>query len=207
MLGKLITLEGGEGSGKTTQIEYIQKYLVSGGIPTLVTREPGGVIISEEIRNIILNKENTSMDKITELLLFMASRRQVIKELIEPALLTGTWIICDRYIDSSVVYQGIVRGIDTNLINNLNNIVTDLCIPNLTLFLDIDPCLGLERAGKRGELTRIDVENIQFHEKVRNGYTFLWSKYPDRIKRINAKQSEVLVFNEIQKYLDILLDY
>jgi dTMP kinase len=204
-IGKLITLEGGEGSGKSTQIKKIYDYLYEAGIDVIVCREPGGVKISEAIRSVVLHNEHRNIDSLTELLLFIASRRQVVKEIIEPALKKGQWIICDRYTDSSVVYQGIARGLGEMITNRLNQLAVEWCVPCLTILLDVDIDEGLERAGRRGELNRLDCESLEFHKKVREGYLRLWRKDPIRIRKVDANQSLDDTFSEILTYIKPLL--
>jgi dTMP kinase len=203
--GKLITLEGGEGSGKSTQAGLIYSYLKINGVDSTIFREPGGTKISEQIREVLLNTENIKMNKITELLLFMAARRQIVSELIEPTLNSGTWVICDRYIDSSVVYQGIARGIGVNIVTYLNNLVIGGAIPDLTLYLDVDVDVGLSRVYSRGKMNRIDYEDTEFHYKVREGYQSIYGCHPERIVKIDANKSIEDIIHEIETYISILL--
>lgn len=177
MAGIFIVLEGGEGSGKTTVANYLVKRLSSEGYDVMYTREPGGVKISEEIRNIILDVNNTDMDPRTEALLYAASRRQHLVEKIIPALKADKIVICDRYIDSSLAYQGYARRIGMTNIKTLNNFAirdentNELYLPNLSIYLDIDPILGLERIYNRDDtLNRLDKEELSFHQDVRRGY-------------------------------------
>lgn len=177
MAGIFIVLEGGEGSGKTTIANYLVKKLSSEGYDVMYTREPGGVKISEEIRNIILDVNNTDMDPRTEALLYAASRRQHLVEKIIPALEADKIVICDRYIDSSLAYQGYARRIGMTNIKTLNNFAirdentNELYLPNLSIYLDIDPILGLERIYNRDDtLNRLDKEELSFHQDVRRGY-------------------------------------
>lgn len=177
MSGIFIVLEGGEGSGKTTIANYLVKRLSSEGYDVMYTREPGGVKISEEIRNIILDVNNTDMDPRTEALLYAASRRQHLVEKIIPALEADKIVICDRYIDSSLAYQGYARRIGMTNIKTLNNFAirdentNELYLPNLSIYLDIDPILGLERIYNRDDtLNRLDKEELAFHQDVRRGY-------------------------------------
>lgn len=177
MAGIFIVLEGGEGSGKTTIANYLVKKLSSEGYDVMYTREPGGVKISEEIRNIILDVNNTDMDPRTEALLYAASRRQHLVEKIIPALEADKIVICDRYIDSSLAYQGYARRIGMTNIKTLNNFAirdentNELYLPNLSIYLDIDPILGLERIYSRDDtLNRLDKEELSFHQDVRRGY-------------------------------------
>ncbi|KYH31899.1 thymidylate kinase [Clostridium tepidiprofundi DSM 19306] len=206
--GLFITLEGGEGAGKTTQINLIEKYLMSKGISCVFTREPGGINISEQIREVILNRKNISMDGRTEALLYAASRRQHLVEKVIPALKEGKAVICDRFIDASLVYQGYARGIGIEKVMEINEFAIEGYMPNLTIYLDIDPKIGLERisASKNREVNRLDLENMKFHNKVREGYLTLLKREPMRIKMINANQSIDNVFNEIKILLDKLFE-
>ncbi len=199
-----ITFEGGEGSGKTTVIKEIEKMFVAEGITNyIVTREPGGIQIAEEIRSIILNKKNTMMDKRTEALLFAASRRQHLKEKIVPALNKGYIVLCDRYLDSSLVYQGIARDIGVDNVCNINLFAIDTYLPDITFLLDIDPIIGLERINKNKnrELNRLDLETLDFHKKIREGYLYLAKMYPKRIKKINANRPVKDIAEEIFKII------
>lgn len=199
-----ITFEGGEGSGKTTVIKEIEKMFVAEGITNyIVTREPGGIQIAEEIRSIILNKKNTMMDKRTEALLFAASRRQHLKEKIVPALNKGYIVLCDRYLDSSLVYQGIARDIGVDNVYNINLFAIDTYLPDITFLLDIDPIIGLERINKNKnrEVNRLDLETLDFHKKIREGYLFLAKMYPKRIKKINANRPVKDIAEEIFKII------
>lgn len=206
MKGIFITLEGGEGSGKTTIAKMLkealepQKYVV-------ITREPGGVKIAEEIRNVIVDVNNTEMDARTEALLYAASRRQHLVEKVMPVLAQGGIVICDRFIDSSLVYQGIGRGLGIENVYNMNLFATEGVMPDLTLFFDIKPEEALKRINMddEREVNRLDLESLSFHQSVYNGYKKVVSMYPDRIKTINAAQSveEVLqqALKEIEKVL------
>lgn len=202
MRGKLITFEGGEGSGKTTQISMFSKYIRSLGIQCVVTREPGGVRIAERIREVILNSDTTNMDYLTELLLFLASRRQVVKELIEPTLNAGMWVLCDRYTDSSVVYQGFCRGLGVDLVHDLNNLVVGENKPDITFYLDVNPAIGLGRVRDRGDSNRLDDEDIKFHVKVREGYKSLVLWETDRMCEIDASTYEDMVFESIKRIIE-----
>ncbi len=168
--GLLISFEGGEGAGKTVQIKLLADLLIKTGKEVLITREPGGTAISEQIREIVLHTKNTGMAFGTEVLLFQAARAQIYQELIIPALETGKVVLCDRTRDSSVVYQGIVRGFGEDLIEQLNNISTQNLYPDLTMLLDIKSELGLARRSASEVMNRLDLEQKDFHDKVRAGY-------------------------------------
>jgi len=203
----VVTLEGGEGSGKTTILKMLDEYLMNSGVDYMCTREPGGVKISESIRNIILDVNNTEMDGRTEALLYAAARRQHLHEKVFPALKEKKIIIFDRFVDSSIVYQGYVRGIGMDEIISLNNFATEGFLPNLTLYFDVEPEVGLERvnSGER-HVDRLDLENMEFHNKVREGYFILIKKYPERIKIIDENKSIEKVFAEVIEALKIHIE-
>lgn len=186
-----ITLEGPEGSGKTTAVEAAVKELESRGYQIVRTREPGGTPIAEQIRNVILDKENTKMDPRTEALLYAASRRQHLVEKVWPALKGGKIVICDRYLDSSLAYQGGARGLGIDNILNVNMFATENTFPDLTLLFDITPEEGLKRiaANASREVNRLDLEKLEFHHKVRNTFLELAKKYPERYVIIDASKS------------------
>ena len=188
--GILITLEGPEGAGKTTILQQILPILTQVGVAILTTREPGGIRIAESIREIILAPENTAIDGKTELLLFAAARRQHLNEKVRPALAEGKIVIIDRFIDSSVAYQGYARGIDVADVEAINRFATDGLLPDLTLYLDVDTEVGLTRvmAGDR-EVNRLDLEAQEMHQKVRAGYQAIDKAHPERIVTIDASQA------------------
>lgn len=202
--GHFITVEGGEGSGKTTVLNFVYKELSALGYNVLVTREPGGIPIAEEIREVILDPNNIKMEKRTEALLYAAARRQHLIEVINPALERGQVVLCDRFIDSSLVYQGHARGIGMNEIMEINRFAIGDVFPELTLFFDIEPELGLARIekNKQREKNRLDLEEITFHNQVYEGYQLLLNKYPKRIKRIDANKAiNEVVTETIEKIL------
>ncbi|MFS9260492.1 dTMP kinase [Streptococcus infantis] len=186
--GFLVSLEGPEGAGKTSVLEALIPILEDRGIEVLSTREPGGVLIGEKIREVILDPSHTEMDPKTELLLYIASRRQHLVEKVLPALATGKLVIMDRFIDSSVAYQGFGRGLDIEAIDWLNEFATDGLKPDLTLYFDIEVEEGLARiaANSDREINRLDMEGLDLHRKVRQGYLSLWEKEADRIVKIDA---------------------
>jgi len=189
-----ITIEGPDGSGKGTVIEGIKK-----NYPNIIfTREPGGVAISEAIREIILDNKNTEMDKMTEAFLYAAARRQHLIEKIIPALNEGKVVLCDRFIDSSLVYQGYARGIGMEEILALNKFAIGEVIPQLTIYLDIAPEKGLYRVqmNRKNKQDRLDNENLSFHKKVHEGYTKL-ALQEKRIYTINADQSKEAVLKDV----------
>lgn len=185
-----ITFEGGEGSGKTTVLKKVSEYFKEHNIPFVLTREPGGTLISEQIRNVILDKNNQAMDIKTEALLFAASRRQHLVEKIWPSLKNGVNVFCDRYLDSSLAYQGYARGLTIDAVLEINKYATDDTYPDLTLFFDIEPTLGLSRimSNASREVNRLDLEKIAFHEKVRKGYQILAQRYSSRYVIIDASK-------------------
>ena len=186
-----ITLEGPEGSGKTTAVEAAVKALQEKGYEIVRTREPGGTPIAEQIRNVILDKANTSMDPRTEALLYAASRRQHLVEKVWPALKEGKIVICDRYLDSSLAYQGGARGLGVDEVLNVNLFATENTWPDLTLLFDIKPEVGLARIASNAsrEVNRLDLEKLEFHNKVRDTFLALAKKYSDRYVIIDASQS------------------
>lgn len=197
---KFITFEGGEGSGKTTIIKMLVEEIKAKGIDVLVSREPGGSKISEEIRNIILNVNNKNMDYMTEALLYAAARRQHLKEIVWPGVDSGKLVICDRYLDSSLVYQGCARGLGIEKVYELNMNATDGYLPDLTLYLDVTPDVGLGRIRDNNrDVNRLDLEKKAFHEEVRNGYLKLCEMFPERIIKINAMGSIEEVYEEVRK--------
>ena len=186
-----ITLEGPEGSGKTTAVEAAVKALEEKGYQIVRTREPGGTPIAEQIRNVILDKANTNMDPRTEALLYAASRRQHLVEKVWPALKEGKIVICDRYLDSSLAYQGGARGLGVDNILNVNLFATENTFPDLTLLFDITPEEGLRRisANANREVNRLDLEKLDFHHKVRDTFLSLAKRYPERFVIIDASKS------------------
>ncbi len=192
-----ITLEGPEGSGKTTAVSFAVEELTRRGYQIVRTREPGGTEIAEQIRNVILDKNNVKMDPRTEALLYAASRRQHLVEKVWPALKEGKIVICDRYLDSSLAYQGGARGLGIDNILSINLFATENTFPDLTLLFDIDPKIGLERIAKNKdrEVNRLDLEKLEFHNKVRNSFLELAKRYPERFVIIDASKS----VNEVQQ--------
>lgn len=205
--GLFITFEGGEGSGKTTASKYICKKLEEQGISVIYSREPGGVDIAEQIRSIILDVRNTSMDGRTEALLYAASRRQHLVEVVIPALQAEKVVICDRFIDSSLAYQGYARGLGIDEVLKINEFAIDNVMPDLTLFFDVEVETGLKRIlGREEELNRLDKEATAFHYKVQEGYRQVCRRYPERIKVIDANQKKEVVieqaFNAVMKLIE-----
>lgn len=187
-----ITLEGPEGSGKTSAAKTIVKELEARGFSVLFTREPGGTPIAEQIRSVILDKANTKLDARAEALLYAASRRQHLVEKVLPALAEGKIVICDRYIDSSLAYQGGARGLGIDEVLNINMFATENKFPDLTLLFDLDPEIGLARINlnKNREVNRLDLEKLDFHKKVRQTFLDLSKRYAKRYVVIDASKSE-----------------
>jgi dTMP kinase len=194
-----ITFEGPEGAGKTTVIKKIAERLSLENIDVLATREPGGIEIAEKIRTIILNPEHTAMDERTEALLYAAARSQHYFEKVRPALDAGRMVICDRFIDSSLAYQGYARGIGVDEVLSINEFAIGKKLPDLTILFDISPEVGLARihAHDDREVNRLDVESLAFHQKVREGYLQLVKRYPERINVVNADQSIERVVEDV----------
>ncbi|WP_445478954.1 dTMP kinase [Lysinibacillus irui] len=194
-----ITFEGPEGAGKTTVIQMIAKRLAEKNIDVLATREPGGIEIAEKIRTIILNPEHTAMDERTEALLYAAARSQHYFEKVRPALDAGKLVICDRFIDSSLAYQGFARGIGVDEVLSINEFAIGKKLPDVTILFDLAPEVGLARIYATGnrEVNRLDVESLPFHQKVREGYLQLVERYPERIHVVNADQDIESVVEDV----------
>ena len=186
MQGLFVSMEGPDGAGKSTQIELLRSYLTARGYDVIITREPGGTVISEAIRQIILNKEYTEMSPNTELLLYAAARAQLVQEVIRPALDAGKAVICDRFLESSVVYQGIARGLGVEKVYAVNDYALEGLRPQLTILLDLSAEEGLRRKKNQAELDRMEAEGLQFHQKVVEGYRLLADREKDRIMKISA---------------------
>jgi len=186
--GKFITLEGGEGVGKTTNLFFIKDYLQQHKIPLVVTREPGGTVLAEKIRHLLLDKGSEIISEQAELLLIFAARAQHIKHVIEPALAQGDWVLCDRFTDATYAYQGGGRNMRISAIEWLENLVQGSLRPDLTLLLDAPVEIGMERTRKRGAFDRFESEKISFFEHVRRAYLLQAELYPERIKLIKANQ-------------------
>src|SRR5690625_2118756 len=198
-----ITVEGGEGAGKTTVLEKLYEQLIIQGHDVLLTREPGGIPISEQIRKIILEPVHTEMEKRTEALLYAAARRQHLIQKVIPALKKGTIVLCDRFIDSSLAYQGYARDIGIDEVLTINQFAIEGCMPSLTLYFDIKPEKGLKRIASNSnrEQNRLDLEAFEFHQKVYEGYQILLKKFPNRMKRIDAEQEVERVTKDAFKYI------
>jgi dTMP kinase len=202
--GIFITLEGPDGAGKTT----IARMLAEKFENTLLTREPGGIEIAEQIRRVILAKENITMDPRTEALLYAAARRQHLVEKVQPALKQGKMVLCDRFVDSSLAYQGYARGLGVDEVFTINQFAIGDMMPELTIYFDLDPELGLSRISKNQgrEVNRLDLESLDFHQKVHEGYQLLLERFPERIIKIDASGSLENVLQDaasaIEKHLN-----
>jgi dTMP kinase len=210
-LSLFITFEGVEGSGKTTQIQRLKGYLTRKGIPCLITREPGGSPISDEIRKILLNPDHDEMAPLTELLLYEAARAQHVEEVIAPFLKKGGVVISDRFCDASIAYQGYGRRVDLKLIESLNRLSSKRIRPDITFLMDCPSRTGLKRALRRNKTLgqekegRFELEKIQFHHRVRRGYLSIAREEASRFKVIDTRQGEEKVFQNIQKVIDELI--
>ncbi len=212
-MGYLITFEGVEGSGKSTQIELLTAYLEEAGKEVLTVREPGGTELGERIREILLGSAGDGMEALTELLLYSSCRSEIVAKVIRPALQCGKVVICDRFTDSTIAYQGYARGLELTSINEVNNLATGGLRPFLTFLLDLNPSLGLERAMERmNALNRADAkedrferESLDFHHLVREGFLKLATDEPERIRLIDADRSAREIKREISKICEKLL--
>ncbi|MHC5248839.1 dTMP kinase [Enterococcus sp. HY326] len=199
MNGLFITIEGPDGAGKTSVLEELYpKLQLRAKRPLLKTREPGGIPIAEKIRNIILDPRHETMDERTEALLYAAARRQHLVEKVFPALADGKIVLCDRFVDSSMAYQGAGRRIGLAAIASINEFATEGTTPDFTLYLDVDSDTGLRRirANRRHQVDRLDSEGLEFHQRVRHAYLRLAEENPQRITKVNATQSLPAVVNE-----------
>lgn len=197
MRGLFITIEGSDGSGKTTQIELLKEKFEKAGQEIIVTREPGGTDISEKIRTLILDKENTKMAYITEAMLYAAARAQLVEEVIRPAVESGKVVISDRFVDSSLVYQGIARGLGIEKVAQINSYALGNLNPDITFFMDLSPAKAMERKIKQAELDRIESEKMDFHNMVYEGYKEIAKIYKDRIVIIDASKTISEIHSDI----------
>jgi dTMP kinase len=206
--GRFITVEGGEGAGKSSNLAYIQSLLEAAGKQVLFTREPGGTPLGEAIRELLLGHKHTGMADDTELLLMFAARAEHLQRKILPALEQGTWVLCDRFTDASFAYQGAGRGLSAEKIDELQQFVQGSLRPDLTLLLDLPVDQGLARAGKRSEPDRFEREQRDFFEKVRHGYLQIAAQEPERVQVIDAAPALARVQEQIktviQHYLESL---
>lgn len=203
--GKFITIEGTEGVGKSTNLAYVHEWLIQRGLEVVVTREPGGTPLAEEIRALLLAKRDEPVDETAELLLVFAARAQHLQQVIKPALARGAWVLCDRFTDATYAYQGGGRGLDVATIAQLEQLVQGDLRPDLTLVLDIDVELGLQRARQRAELDRFESEAVAFFERVREAYRALAHAAPARYAVVDASQPLAAVQQDIDRVLSRLL--
>jgi dTMP kinase len=208
MKGLFITFEGIEGSGKSTQIALLAKHLAAQGVRHVLTREPGGTPIGDQVRKILLDPANRSLDPAAELLLYAASRAQHLREIILPALANNTTVLCDRFSDATLAYQGYGRGLDIGMIRSLDRIVTAGMRPDLTLLFDIEAASGIARARGRNNSrgleaeARFENEELAFHERVRQGYLTLVVQEPDRIRIVDASPPAEAVQAEVRQLVE-----
>lgn len=204
--GLFVSLEGGEGSGKSTLIQHLKTHLENKGHRVMVTREPGGVAVAEDIRKVIMDN---NMDSVTEALLFASARREHLVQKVIPALERGDIVLCDRFVHSSLVYQGLVRGLGVEAVWDINQVAIGGHMPDFTLFLDVEPEVGLMRIASNAdrEVNRWDKESLDFHYRVQQGYQALAVQYPEhRIQTINASGTEEEVAIEAIQVFDAALD-
>lgn len=201
MQGKFITFEGPDGSGKTTCAKGVYDKLKKEGYDVIYTREPGGIEIAEEIRNIILDPKNTKMDARCEALLYAASRRQHLVEKVLPALAKGQIVLCDRFVDSSLAYQGVGRHLGIEEVFAINKFAIEDNMPDFTIYLNVDPEIGLQRIAPRNYKDRLDQESLQFHQDTYNGYLQVVEKYKDRMIVVDANQDEAKVIDDCFKII------
>ena len=204
--GCFVTLEGGEGAGKSTNLEYIKHHLEAAGVPLLVTREPGGTPLGEKVRELLLNPDHAAMSSDAELLLMFAARAQHLHELILPAIAQGSWVLCDRFTDATYAYQGGGRGIDAGRIRLLEDWVQRGFQPDMTLLFDLPVELGLQRAGKRGALDRFEQEQKVFFEQVRQAYLQRARAAPQRFRIIDAAQELAAVQQRLDQVIEELIE-
>jgi dTMP kinase len=205
--GLLITLEGGEGSGKSTQIKLLERYLRRKGHRVLLTREPGGTRVSAAVRKVLLDNKNHQMTPLCETLLYMASRAQLVEEVIRPALRQGKIVLCDRWLDATVAYQGYAGGIDVAWIRDLGKIATRGIMPRLSIFLDLPLAVGLRRASQHKKADRMERKKLHFHRKVRNGYLAIERSESSRFRRIEvgSRDSIITVHEKIKRMVEDVL--
>ena len=205
--GAFITVEGGDGAGKTTQLEFIQSWLEHQGINVVTTREPGGTALGEGIRELLLGPANLQISELTELMLIFAARHQHLEEVIKPAMAQGKWVLCDRFTDATYAYQGAGRVLDMQTIQKLEQWVQGELRPDLTLILDVPVELGLERTRKRGaDQDRFEKQNLTFKQKVRESYLQTAQAEPERVKVLDASADLEAVQKDLAKALSHFLE-
>lgn len=204
MKGLFITIEGNDGSGKSTVISALKKEIEKLNIDVVYSREPGGSYVAEKIREVILDNDNAAMDDKTEALLYAASRRQHLIETVYPAINAGKVVICDRFIDSSLAYQGEARGLGINEVYQMNQFATEGFLPDLTIYLLVDPEVGIKRKANQKELDRLEHEKIDFHQKVYRGYLKLAETFKDRVVIIDGDCS---INEECSKVNEVIINF
>ena len=205
MRGLFITLEGGDGAGKSTQIRNITRFFEERGLVVVHTREPGGTQISEKLRDILLDKSNSEMSPVTEMLIYAAARAQHVREFVMPALERGEVVICDRFVDSSIAYQAYGRELGS-MVAEVNRHATGVLDPDITVWLDIDPEAGRARASKAGDLDRLELEKLDFHYRVYEGYRKIAEADPERVRRVDASRSVDEIRDDIYVHLQRLCE-
>ena len=205
--GILITLEGSEGCGKSTQIRLLYDALKKNGKKVFLTREPGGTVVGDQIRKILLNEKNLALSVLSETLLYMASRAQLVKEVVKPRLANGEIVLCDRWLDATVAYQGYAGGVNVHWIRKLGKVVTQDVVPALSLYLDLPVKIGLKRVSQRQKADRIEKKNILFHEKVRQGFLAIARQEPERFKRFSIREEDsvAMIHDRIRKEVQRVL--
>lgn len=204
MRGLFITIEGNDGSGKSTVIASLKEQLAKYNIEVVYSREPGGSYVAEKIRDVILDNDNIAMDDRTEALLYAASRRQHLQETVWPAIKEGKLVVCDRFIDSSLAYQGVARGLGIDEVLNMNQFATEGYMPDLTIYLLVDPQVGLNRKANQKVLDRLEHEKLEFHTKVYNGYLELAKRFSERVRVVDGDCS---IEEECAKVNKIVFDF
>ncbi|HEU5140322.1 MAG TPA: dTMP kinase [Bacillales bacterium] len=204
MNGLFVTFEGPDGSGKSTQIRKLAGYLERKEIPCLLTHEPGGTVISDEIRALLLNPDHKEMKSETEVLLYAASRAQHVREKILPALEEGKVVLCDRFVDASIAYQGYGLGLDVERVREINDFATGGLIPNRSYFLDLSPETGRQRMLNRSELDRIEQKQLAYHDRVRRAFRLLYEENQKRICLLDGEEEKETLFSKIQTDFDQL---
>ena len=200
--GRFITLEGGEGAGKSTQIQVVKDYLLTRGNDVVVTREPGGTSQGQEIRNLLVSGDKDKWSPLSETLLILADRAAHLERVIRPALAEGKYVVCDRFFDSTKAYQGVAGGLGLDVIHNLQQAVLGTTLPDVTLLLDIDPEKGLRRAQERGGELRFESKTLAYHRTLRNAFLDFAAQEPDRIFVIDADRDVEAVSADILAVLD-----
>lgn len=207
--GKFITFEGGEGAGKSTVIQAVKTYLIEKGYDVIVTREPGGTPIAEQIREVILSVDNIAMAAKTEVLLYAAARAQHLAEFVEPQLAQGKIVLCDRFVDSSLVYQAYARDLGFDVVYELNSYAIGTCWPQATILLDVEPKIGLARVfnSEGREVNRLDQESYEFHMRVYEGYHDLAKRFSDRFVIVDANQHLDAVIEQTQQVITKVIEH